>query len=342
MHMSKTLETGSKKLRLPVAFFLLAVSELLSAQTSGPDSFMRFEKFRVLENIYEPSGIVQLPDERLLVVEDEGARALSILTLNANGELKAVPIERETPPGGSGSLGKLNDLEGVALDRDGFVYAVTSYSRTEKKGKVRESREKLVRFRIEGNRITNSALLQDLKQHMTAQLPVLDTAAKIKKPKRTQGFNIEGLAFDKTGDQLWFGFRSPLKDNKAIILTLENPDRAFNGETPRFTEILLDLDGAGIRGLTYAPRLQGYLVLTRREDKKKMPFELWFWSGGMGDKTRKVDVAGVDNLRRAEGIAPIKWGDDEGIIIVSDEGSVRKGKYGRYILLGYDQIVIDQ
>ena len=150
------------------------------------------------------------------------------------------------------------------------------------------------------------------------------------------------MTFNQKGDQLWFGFRSPQKDNKAIILVLENPAGVFNQEAPRFRELLLDLEGAGIRGLTYDPRLKGYLILARREDKKKMPFELWFWSGGDGDAVRRVSVAGVESLRRAEGVTPIKLGDTEGILIFSDEGNARKRKPGRYILLQYDQISIEK
>lgn len=327
-----------------MAFLLLAVPLSLLAQATEPELFPRFVKFRVSEDIYEPSGIVQLPDGRLLIAEDEGARALSILSLNAKGEIRAVPLKREAllrRRGGLRSLGKLNDLEGVALDKNGYVYAVTSYSRTEKKGRVSPSREKLIRFQVEGNRITNSELMQDLKQHITTQYPTLNEAANLKTTKQTGGLNIEGLTFNKAGDRLWFGFRSPLKDGKAIILALENPDGVFKREAPRFTEILLDLDGAGIRGLAYDPRLKGYLLLSRREDKKKMPFEIWFWSGDAGDAPRRIKVAGVKSLRRAESLTPIKLGSKEGVMVISDEGNARKGKHGRYILLRYDQISID-
>ena len=334
-----------RSLRWPMAFLLLALTASLSAQTTESESFPRFLEFRVSANIYEPSGVVQLPDERLVIVEDESSHALSILSLNAKGETQVVPLKREAllrRRGGLRSLGKLSDLEGMALDRNGYVYAVTSYSRTEKKGRISPSREKLVRFQIQGSRITNSALIPELKKHITAQYPTLVEAARHKTARKAGGLNIEGLAFKKTGDQLWFGFRSPLKDNKAIILALENPDGVFVHEAPRFTEILLDLNGAGIRGLAYDARLKGYLILARREDKKKMPFELWFWTGGEGDATQRIKVTGVDNLHRAEAITPIKWGEKAGIIIFSDEGNARKGKQGRYILLQYDQISIAQ
>ena len=72
-----------------------------------------------------------------------------------------------------------------------------------------------------------------------------------------------------------------------------------------------------------------------------MPFELWFWSGNLDDAVRRVKITGLNSLRKAEGITPIRWGDNAGIMIFSDEGNARKRKHGRYILLHYDQISID-
>ncbi len=344
MQIRKVKKTRLKSVQLLIAFVWLSVTASVSAQTNEPESFERFNEFRESAGIYEPSGVVQLPDERLLIVEDESSQALRILSLDAKGETREIPLKRKPllrGRGGLRSLGKLDDLEAMAIDKNGYVYAVTSYSRTESKGRVSPTREKLVRFQILGSRLTKSELIPDLKKYITAQDPALAIATKNRAAKGTGGLNIEGLTINKEGDQLWLGFRSPLKNNKAIILALENPAGAFKRETPRFAQLLLDLDGAGIRGLAYDPRLQGYLILARREDKKKMPFELWLWSGNPDDAVRRVKIAGLNSLRRAEGITPIKWGDKEGILIFSDEGIARKRKHARYIILRYDQISID-
>jgi hypothetical protein len=203
------------------------------------------------------------------------------------------------------------------------------------------ARQKLVRFRIEGDRVTDSALAKELKSVVGASDPVLDRAARAKGRGETQGLNIEGLAFNKDGDQLWIGFRSPLKDKQAIIVVIENPQGIFEQEAPQLAkqQILLDLDGAGIRGLAYAPRLDGYLILAAREDKKRS-FKLWFWSGNRSDVARKVKIEGLKDLHRAEGITPVRLGEAEGILIFSDEGETARRKPGEYIMLQYRQLSI--
>ena len=325
---------------------MLTLTVCLCAQTNEPQFPQRIAQFRALAGIYEPSGVVQLADGRLLIVEDEASRSLSLLSFDTEGDMQVLPLWRNSllsEGKGLHGLGELNDLEGLAMDGNGYVYAVTSYSHTKNKGRMSPTREKLVRFRIHGDIVTDATLVSNFKSYITAHDPVLREAISEKYAKHAEGLNIEGLAFNKEGDQLLFGFRNPLKDNKAIILALENPAEVFNHEVPRFGKLLLiDLDGAGIRGLTYDPRLSGYLILARREDKKKMPFELWFWGGNRENVARRVYIKGVENLRRAEAVTPVTLDDIEGILIFSDEGNIRKNKPSSYIFLRYDQLSIDQ
>ena len=333
-----------RSLPLRAFVFLLAVAGSYPDQGSGVEQFPSFENFRKLERIHEPSGVVQLPDGRLLVIQDEAKRPFNLLSLDSEGNLTPQTLRREPLlMGRSGlrGLGTLDDLEAMAIDRNGYIYAITSHSRTERTGRLSSARQKLVRFRIEGDRVTDSALAPELKSFIAACDPLLDKAARAKGRGETVGLNIEGLAFNRDGDQLWIGFRSPLKDKQAIIVVVENPQEIFQQEEPRLAkqEILLDLDGAGIRGLAYAPRLNGYLILAAREDKKKS-FKLWFWSGNRHDAARKVKIKGLEDLRRAEGITPVKLGDADGILIFSDEGETGRGKPGRYFLMQYKQLSI--
>ena len=325
--------------------FLLAVAGTYPDQGSGVEQFPSFKNFRELERIHEPSGVVQLPDGRLLIVQDEARRPFDLLSLDPDGNLHPQPLRREPLLlGWSGlrGLGKLDDLEAMAIDKHGYVYAITSHSRTERTGRLSAARQKLVRFRIEGERVKDSAVAPPLKRAIAACDPVLAEAAEAKGRGETEGLNLEGLAFNKDGSQLWLGFRCPLKDGRAIILVIENPQEIFENQTPRLAkqEILLDLDGAGIRGLAYAPQLDGYLILAAQEEKKKRPFKVWFWSGERSDVARKVEIKGLKDLRRAEGITPVKLGDAEGIVIVSDEGESKRGEPARYILLQYKQLSI--
>jgi hypothetical protein len=339
------MKKDARKSLLPTVFvFMLAVTGSYADQSDAAKPFPPSDDFKKLEGIYEPSGVVQLPDGRLLIIQDEARRPFNLLSLDSEGNLKPQILRREPLLlgwRGLRGLGKLDDLEAMAIDRNGYVYAITSHSRTERTGRLSSARQKLVRFRVEGDRVTDSAVAPELKSFIAACDPLLDKAIRAKGRGETGGLNIEGLAFNRDGDQLWIGFRSPLKNKRAIIVVVENPQEIFEQEVPQLDkqEILLDLDGAGIRGLAYTPRLDGYLILAAREDKKKS-FNLWFWSGNRNEAARKVKIKGPKDLRRAEGITPVKFGDADGILIFSDEGETARGTPGRYILLQYEQLSI--
>ena len=340
--------THAMKILIFKIIILMAMVFSINARGIENESFPQFDKFRKSDGIYEPSGVVQLQDGRLVIAEDESSHPLSIVSIDVRGDIQVTPLKGEpllislVRHGGLRSLGRLDDLEGLAMGKDGYVYAVTSYSRTEGKGRVSRSREKFIRFRIKGHRVTDSEMIVDFKKSLTTHNARLAKAATVKGAKRIGGLEIEGLTFDKDRNKLLFGIRSPVKGKNAIIIVLENPSGVFNREDPRFREIYLDLDGAGIRGMTYDERLNGYLILTQKEAKKEKPFKLWYWNGEEDGEALKVKVAGVKSLRRAEGITPIKLGDKEGVLVFSDEGDHRRKKLGRYVLLRYDQLSIEQ
>lgn len=96
------------------------------------------------------------------------------------------------------------------------------------------------------------------------------------------GTNIEALANDGTG-KLLIGFRNPRPGNKAIVISLVNPDAALTG-TARFgAAVELDLGGLGIRGMTYSPMHQSVLVIAGPHDGAAGPFKLYKWSGVFTD-----------------------------------------------------------
>jgi hypothetical protein len=81
-----------------------------------------------LTGIYEPSAVQQLADGRFLVVEDEKARPFSAFSLDAGGGLRTTEDEAGCCKFFS-SAWRLEDLEGLAIDGSGFLYAITSFSR---------------------------------------------------------------------------------------------------------------------------------------------------------------------------------------------------------------------
>ena len=127
---------------------------LLAAQAAWPgtcgasEPFAGFRAYRQFDSIYEPSGVQQLPDGRVIVVEDEKLKSISAITLDEDGGVEATVLRRGAVLDwiiGKPVLGRLQDLEGVDIDARGHVYAITSHSRLPT-GRIERAREKLVRF----------------------------------------------------------------------------------------------------------------------------------------------------------------------------------------------------
>jgi hypothetical protein len=294
--------------------------------------------FQPLAGIYEPSAIQQLPDGRFVVVEDEKQHPLGLFGLAGDGRIEIHAVERNADE----TLGKLDDLEGLTLDKDGNLYAITSHSLTGD-GEVKKSRNKLVRFRIEGNRVTNSVVIAELRTHLIALHPLLAVAASEPDVKAAGGLNIEAIEMTPDTQQLLIGFRSPLLDRKAIIACLENPAALFDhAESPRFAPALsaLDLGGDGIRGMSWIPQFGAYLVISGPVAREQVHFRLWFWTGLPNDPPRPVSVPGLPGFAHAEGVSPALIEGRQFVIIVSDDGSREEARCAHYLLLEPAQLRI--
>jgi hypothetical protein len=295
--------------------------------------------FRPLIGIYEPSAIQQLPDGRFLVVEDEKDHPLSLVTIGADGSVKTAALTAGLLQMFS-SFWKLNDLEGLAADRTGLVYAITSHSRDDD-GDEKKSREKLVRFRIEGDRVVDPKVVDGLKRALATRHPVLAAAARVRDVKASGGLNIEGLEVSADQQRLLIGFRSPLRDGRALIASVENPAAIFDSdEAPRIAPRLeeLDLGGHGIRGLSYVPALGEYLVIGGPPSREPAAFDLWRWSGEPAAPARRVTVPGLQGFEKAEGVSAAHVGGVERIMVVSDDGNREAGRSASYLLLDPAQL----
>jgi hypothetical protein len=298
--------------------------------------------FRPLTGIYEPSAVQQLPDGRFLVGEDEKEHPLSLVTIRADGKVKAESLTASLLQM-FGSFWKLDDLEGLAADHAGCVYAITSHSRDDD-GDEKKSREKLVRFRIEGNRVVEPKVCDSLKSALTSRHPVLAAAAQVRDVKTDGGLNIEGVEVSPDQQQLLIGFRSPLRQGRALIARLENLCGVFDSdEAPDIAPVLeeLDLGGHGIRGLSYVPALRAFLIIGGPASRVEAAFDLWCWSGEAGAPARRVKVPGLSGLAKAEGASPALLDGVERIIIVSDDGNREARRSAGYLLLDLAQLTIE-
>ena len=113
-------------------WYLVSGLLLLATACSVGNAGDAEEGFRKFENIYEPSGVQQLPDGRFIVVEDESSQPISLFTLGPDGDAEEQALWRRSLTGWLSSnraLGSLEDLEDISIDADGRIYAITSHSR---------------------------------------------------------------------------------------------------------------------------------------------------------------------------------------------------------------------
>ncbi len=280
--------------------------------------------------IYEPSGLVQLADGRLLIVEDEKDWPVHLLDIRVE---KGQSVLRATAV--PAFPGQADDLEGVAVGSDQRVYAVTSHAPAED-GSPGAGRRKLLRFRIEadgryGPVEEYSGLLPHLLQRVAGISP--DAGS----------LNIEGLVFDRQG-RLLFGLRQPVVEGRSVVLVLENPAAVFDGsEAPLFaaSPILLDLGGGGIRAMTSAPGCCGYLLANEVEGKGGKPRAcLWLWDGEPGNPPSMLDFPVRGEMKNIEGLAVVAVEGRDVLLAVCDDGDRGKGKGAHYRFFALDQLAV--
>lgn len=299
--------------------------------------------------VYEPSAVRQLPDGGLLLVQDESDDPFVILQLTPDDRgitfQRPLLAEQDQPSGipgraesrGLEDLEDLEDLEGLAAGIDGYLYAITSHSRTES-GERRKSRERFVRLRIESGQIRDYAVFGKLRKAIITAYPELKAAARSGHDKGQKGFNIEGLCLQRDRSRLLIGLRSPILDGDSLILVMRNPAAVFDhGEEPMFESepLRLNLDKGGVRAITYVPRLDSYLLVTQKARKKgtsDRSFRLWLWGGHDGAVARPLEIPGI-SLRNTEGITPVRLGGRDYLLLVSDDGNRSRNTPGHYMLL---------
>ena len=318
-----------KAIRFSKVFFILFMSIVLFACSENATTSN--EKFQAFNDVYEPSGVLQLNDGRILIVEDEKDHPFSLLQQTKTG-FKRVNLKGSLRTSTGKKAPALNDLEAVTQDQAGWIYAITSHSRNSSAQRKNE-REQLVRFQIKNNRISDYqiAISSRLMEAFVGVLP---------KKKQRRKLNIEGLAYDPKHKHLLIGLRAPLLDDHAVIIRLKNPHTLFNTQQDtslKFEKISLNLKGKSIRSIEYDPILKGYLIVAGSVKDRRKAFKLWLWKA---DKLHQVDLSKLGSIGYTEGIAPIKDHTGEpALLLVQDDGERGKAA-GHYLLISYEQLKI--
>jgi hypothetical protein len=278
-------------------------------------------------DVYEPSTVIQLSDGLILIAEDEGSHPLLVSRLieSENGlKLEPVRLRKDDSP--------IDDLEGSALGKDGAIYLITSHSLT-KNDKRKKERELLSRLTFKDGKIADDTVYGRLFSPINTALES-ESESGIDK---FQQFNIEGLCFDSTKNKLLLGLRSPLSENKAIIMVLENPYALFSeGQVPRFQEkkIFLDIGGGGIRSIVYDSKRKTYLLANEILSKKgKLQAAIWAWDGKPQSSPTRVTLPKIKAMKNIEGMALVGFKKKTFLLLVSDDGTRKKKKGAHYYFL---------
>jgi len=269
-------------------------------------------------SIYEPSGAVSLNDGKVLLVEDESKQGLQLVEVNKNGTVTELNSPQMNQKAKTIFKNKIKDLEGATSNGENHIYVITSHT-TNKKRKHKLPREQIVRFNYNDGEISQVKLYHGLLNSLKDLHPQFNqTLSSKEQVSRKEEINIEALTWDKEDKSLLIGLRSPLIEDKAVVIPLKNPDDIFDKKRkPKLDKpILLDLEGDGIRGMSWDKKREGYWIIAGDIGKRKADFSLWFWDKKNNSVTINEEVT---DLGFAEGITNI---DDVGIFVVKDDGSL--------------------
>ncbi|NND91963.1 MAG: hypothetical protein HKN42_13975 [Granulosicoccus sp.] len=330
----------------------LEQSSMLFEETVGasnPDPAREVIAKGRFTSLYEPSGIVPLPDGRFLVVEDESARALRLISGSDGNPLTGFDVESSVAMPEKmqerWKLAMLDDLEGAAHDRSHRLYVVSSHD--DQLPYWVSRRQKLLRFSIRDGRIADVSVKLTLRRDLLASYPRLADAVRPNRKTKESGLSVEALAYDRRREVLLIGLRSPLVNDKAIIVRLLNPD-AYLGEgvEPEFEPDLwtLDLDKGGLRAMAYDDRSDQLLLVSRREHRGNAAFKLWRLPADRTGKVRRIQVGKKDDLfDRVEGLTPFErpGASDSGVLFVRDNGKNRSRRGADWFIISRSTLGID-
>ena len=319
----------------------IGVKTLPSLLTSPASNTVELRALGInmFNGVYEPSAVQQLPDGKLLIAEDEPNHAFSIVSIDPSGRF----IEDEALDTRviTGFKRRLSDLEALARDDEGFIYALTSHSRT-RKGNRSPDREHLMRFKIQDGNVLGLTSYDNLTQVLETDKKLHDLIRERTKAEVAfEEINIEGMAFDPVKKRLVLGFRDPEFNNMALVAFISNPKDVFERNAkPEFDEVaILDIDGGGIRSINYDPVLKNYVIANEVKDENGQKFsQLWTWSGNPTEEPQKISLPNLQHITNVEAVDSITVNGKPQMILMGDEGNASQKITAKYMLVDYSQL----
>lgn len=293
----------------------------------------------MFNGVFEPSAVQQLPDGKLLIAEDEPNHAFSIISIDKTGRF--VEDEALDTRVITGFKRRLSDLEALARDDEGFIYALTSHSRT-RKGNRSPDHEHLMRFKIQDGNVLGLTSYDNLTQVLETDHKLHDLIRERTKAEVSfEEINIEGMAFDPVKKRLVLGFCDPEFNNMALVAFISNPKDVFERNAkPEFDEVaVIDIDGGGIRSLNYDPVLKTYVIANEVKDENGQKFsQLWTWSGNPTDEPQKISLPNLQHITNVEAVDSITVNGKPQMILMGDEGNASQKITAKYMLVDYSQL----
>ena len=312
-----------------IIYALLSEEETAIYNLNKGDVVYKKEKFY---NVFEPSGATTLGDGKVLIVEDESsAHSLKLLEVEDKNNIVEIGNLYLTKKIKKIFKKEIEDLEAITSDNN-LIYAITSFTQT-KTHKIKSAREKLIMFTYNDGAIKNLYIYNDLKKSLYTAFPKVFQNNLFS----SNNINIEGLSFNSKTHDLIIGFRSPVTDGKALLVSIKNPKEIFlEKKKPIFSEVIrLNLNGLGIRDITFDEQKDGYWIIAGTTGDRSSNFQLWFWDRNSSKIER---VKNHPNIGFGEGITVINRNSKNvGLLILEDNGK-KPNKSADYIVIDRDSL----
>jgi hypothetical protein len=262
--------------------------------------------------VCDASTAVAVDENHILVGEDEN----EVLMLYQTG------VQNSQPVGAGFNLTKLlRDQSGYECDIEASarignrIYWITSH------GPDKSGRKQPNRHRLFATDVMSSG--KEIKLKWVGRYDNLERdIIKALHIKKKGQLNIEALARTPDDKGLLIGFRGPVDDGKAIVVTLVNPlGMLMKRESIQPGKIYkLDLGGLGLRSMAYSPRLGKYFMIAGPQGEGG-PFYLYEWKVNLSEPPKKIKKLTWKKGSSPEGL--IIYENKQKIQVLQDEGTKR-------------------